>query len=422
MRKRNELFMLLAGLGAASSLALASCADYTDGQDKEPEGALKVLRMTLFDGHRAHPVFTDTSSPSDCKDPGQAQLNRCVNDPFGDQFGVKKSPPTPDSAQDLRVVFNKLPLLLNGMDIQKITKEEMRPPTKIELAAFAKDVMQLKCSGCTAVPPYSVDVQLTGSELSPDPTVFPYGPSLQIVTDSEDPLASLEPETSYSVEIAAGLSGRDGAKIEVDSESQKLLRFTTEAFQVLVAGIGDPDSDADVTGQSGPYEVEGLATNGAIAVALNASVDPSVFQSLTATATVGGTDVPVRIGVNQITTDMMTMMDVCDPGNQRTLYVYPVAGTWGAMVAEGDEVTVTIKGADIRDVSQAENHPAGQGKHTLKADIVVKAVLSGKAADDNYTGLTVGTVAADVDCPGTMTEDMSSGADMASTGDMTNQG
>jgi hypothetical protein len=51
---------------------------------------------------------------------------------------------------------------------------------------------------------------------------------------------------------------------------------------------------------------------------------------------------------------------------------------------------------------------------------VVKAALSGKAADEDYTGLTADTVAAEVDCPGTMNEDMGSGdmsmADMAVRG------
>lgn len=407
MRKRNELFMLLAGFGAASSLALASCNDYTTGQESEPEGPLKVTRLTLFDGTRT--VFTDTSSPTNCKDPAQSQLTRCQNDPLGDRYGLTNSPPTPDSGQDLRVVFNKLPLLLDGMDLQKITKEAMKPPTKIELAAFAKDVLQLKCSGCTAVPPYEVDVQLTGSELSPDPTVFPYGPALQIVTSTDDPLASLEPETEYSVEIKPGLAGRDGNKLQLDGESQKLLRFTTEPFRVLTAGVGDADHDASVVGEPTEYEIADVAKNGALIIALNASVDPSVFKAGTVTATKGGMNVPVKIGVNQITTDMMTMKDVCDPGNQRTLYIYPASGNWG----DAGDVTITIKGADVRDVSQAENHPAGQGKHTLKTDIVIKATTTGKDADDQYAGLTSDVVAADDDCPSAMTNEDMGTADMS---------
>src|SRR5262245_4181843 len=77
--------------------------------EPEPAGPLLITRLTLLDASsRDAAVFTDTASPSDCS--AAAEIERCQADPFQDRYSPRRSPPTPDSGQDLRVVFNKLPL------------------------------------------------------------------------------------------------------------------------------------------------------------------------------------------------------------------------------------------------------------------------------------------------------------------------
>ncbi|MCS6914165.1 MAG: hypothetical protein RMK29_13025 [Myxococcales bacterium] len=412
MGKRTQFWRLLAGLGAASGLVLAGCNDHTTGQPGEPEGPLRITRLTLLDDHvsRDIAVFSDTSAPRDCSKPPDKGTPRCENDPFKDTYGLLKSPPTPDSGRDIRVVFNKLPLRYNGMDLERITKEPMRPPTKIEL--IFQDIVQLQCAASCGLPPTTKHLRLTGSELSPDPTVFPYGPSVQITVDTDDPLAALEPDTEYVVEVAPGLSDRNDNKVLLDEAARRLLRFKVEPFKPLQVGIGDADHDTWVyTQETTQYRVEGLANNGVVAIRMNASVDPTVFQNNTATAQINGINIPVKLGLNTITKDKMGNL-VCDPGNQRTLFIYPSGGTWGMMPGAGQQVVITIRGADVRDVSQMAGHPAGMGRNTLKTDLVVTATLSGKPADANYTGLKVGEVAADDDCPGAMMMDMAMAGDM----------
>src|SRR5579872_272342 len=112
MKKRNKVFSLLAGLGAASSVALVQCDDLTTGQPGEPAGPLLVSRVTFLDTtSRDTNVFSDTAAPRDCTNGPEAQTPDCQNNPMKDTFGIKKSPPTPDSGQSMRVVFNKLPIL-----------------------------------------------------------------------------------------------------------------------------------------------------------------------------------------------------------------------------------------------------------------------------------------------------------------------
>ena len=124
MRKRNAQLFLLAGASAAAGLfMLASCNDYLTGQDGEPNGPLKVTRLTLFDNSASRgssSVTSDTSVPPDCTKPEVAMTQTCTNDPFKDKFGVLRSPPNPDSARRLRVVFNKAPLKLGDLDIEPV--------------------------------------------------------------------------------------------------------------------------------------------------------------------------------------------------------------------------------------------------------------------------------------------------------------
>ena len=188
MRKRNAQLFLLAGASAAAGLfMLASCNDYLTGQDGEPSGPLKVTRLTLFDNgasRAGHPVTTDTSVPPDCSKPEVAGTQTCTNDPFKDTFGVLKSPPNPDSAQRLRVVFNKAPLKIGDLDLEPVPGEGEGLPTVLKLAD--PTVISLTCQNCSTdagksgVPATFNSLQLTGSDLSPDPTVFAYGPGLQM--------------------------------------------------------------------------------------------------------------------------------------------------------------------------------------------------------------------------------------------------
>src|SRR5436305_554434 len=96
MRKRNRVFFWLAGLGAASGMALSSCNDYMSFQDGEPDGPIKVVKLTLFDNDgsagpksRDVAVFTDTSIPADCGyfDPATGKQMRPDNPP-----GAKDTP------------------------------------------------------------------------------------------------------------------------------------------------------------------------------------------------------------------------------------------------------------------------------------------------------------------------------------------
>ena len=110
MKKRKKSLFLGA---VASLMLLGACNDFLTGQDGEPTGPLKVVRLTLIDFglNTGHLVFTDTSVPSDCTLAQYKDLKQCTSDPFMDTYGVKKSPPNPDSLRRLRVVFNKPPLL-----------------------------------------------------------------------------------------------------------------------------------------------------------------------------------------------------------------------------------------------------------------------------------------------------------------------
>ena len=117
---------LAAGVGfcTASALALCGCNDYTTGQLGEPDGPLLITRLTVLDlDSRDVPIFTDTSAPADCNAPQAKDTPACQGDIFRDRYGILKSPPSPDSGEFMRVVFNKLPLLINGMGAEKVNKQ-----------------------------------------------------------------------------------------------------------------------------------------------------------------------------------------------------------------------------------------------------------------------------------------------------------
>lgn len=424
MRQRSALMAFLLGslqVGAASSLAvLGACNDFVTGQDPEPPGPLLVTRVTLLDpaGRDGHVVFTDTSAPLDCSLAQLKDTVACVNTPFKDMYSPKMSPPTPDSATKLRVVFNKIPAKLNGQDVETAPADGLAKDLS-ELKLIDPNVVSLSCDTCTGIPQSNNTLQVTGSDLSPDPTTFDYGPALQMqvlpsydpslgVSIADDPLRALEPATVYKLKLSPGLSGRNSDdKILVDDAANALLTFTTEPFSVIQSGIGDTIATGDDGGAddakdlyvinscnrgsgavTDPFIIAAADGNcnyvdptntGVLALYLNAGVDHSAFQAgktVTATVAVDGgtaTAVPVMI------TNGHKVKGACDRGSQRTLYIAPTSGTWATGLAASSTavVLVTVRGADIRDVSQDASHTAGMGRHVLSGDVLLQATIKG---------------------------------------------
>lgn len=373
MSRRHTLSSLLIGSAAIVSLAtLSACDDYSTGQDAEPPGALKVERLTLSDGHQ----FIDTSAPLDCEDAKLKDTPECVNNPFKDAFSMQKHPPTVDHATKLRVVFNKLPLKLNGVDVETAPANGALPKDISELQLRDPSVIKLECDGCTGIPAAYTSLQLAGSALSPDPTTFDYGPALQMevlpslpafLMIADDPLRALEPNTTYRVVINPGLSGRNAAdKVLLDDRAKSLLTFKTQSFAVTNTQMADV--------MKGEMAV-GLGNSSAVVVTTNAGVDHSRFQAgtiTTAEITVNGgaaMSVPVvlRNGVKA----------ACERGNQRSLYVAPVSGTWVNTVGASDDVKlkIVIRGSDIRDIAQDAAHTPGMGRSSLSEDITINATV-----------------------------------------------
>ena len=433
-KHRKSLF-----LGAAASLMLlGACNDNLTGQDGEPTGPLKVLRLTLIDFgiNTGHLVFTDTSVPSDCTLPQYKDLKQCTNDPFMDTYGVKKSPPNPDSLRRLRVVFNKPPLLdldapsrgVNSTELELVPDSGV--PTDLKLVD--QKVISLACTNCSTdngavgIPLTYNSLQLTGSDLSPDPSQFPYGPGLQmevltsctsaankfkcdkigLTSKTVDPLAALEPDSSYTVMLSKGLAGRDQQKIMIDDRATSLLSFRTEPFQVNTVGNGDGESGKEVrAGESGtgsstdPYTVaDGLvAIDGAIEISVNAAVDYSRLHGTSATAQVsvnGGAPKAVAVIVSPNVAD--------DCGSLRSIYVAPASGgAWATLtnpMTDEVVVTVTLKGAAVYDLSQVTGHPIGKGIHTMGKDIVIRAKLLKGATPMDYAGVPSSAVADPNNC------------------------
>lgn len=437
MRQRSALMAFLLGslqVGAASSLAvLASCNDFVTGQDPEPPGPLLVTRVTLLDpsGRDGHLIFTDTSSPLDCSLAQLKDTVACVNSPFKDMYSPKMSPPTPDSATKLRVVFNKIPAKVNGQDVEMAPADGLAKDLS-ELKLMDPSIVQLSCDTCTGIPQSDNTLQVTGSDLSPDPTTFDYGPALQMqvlpsydpslaVSIQDDPLRALEPATVYKVKLNPGLSGRVVTdKLLLDDSANALLTFTTEPFRIIRSGLGDTiatgdDGGADdakdlyvvnmcnrgsgavtdpfiVASADGDCKYSDPPNNGVLALYLNAGVDHSVFQAgKSATATVavdGGAATPVAVTI----TNGRKVKGSCTRGDQRTLYIAPTSGTWvtGLAATSTAVVLVTLRGSDIRDVSQAAGHPAGMGRHVLSGDVLLQATIkSSNAAPDAVTAADV---------------------------------
>lgn len=455
MRERNAQQSFLLGAGAVASLMLLGCADYLTGQDGEPRGPLRVTKLTLNDLGRnrpSHGVVTDTSVPPDCDAPGASSTVQCTADPFRDTYGVRLSPPTPDSAARLRVVFNKAPLNFRGAPLEPVPAEGL-PTTATPLKLADPRVITLTCQNCSmdglgnlGVPPSYNSLQLTGTDLSPDPSQYAFGPGIQMEVLATcprapvippppapppaptkcqlvgpeyqtDPFRALEPGATYSVVLDPMLQGRlgDGTdNVLLDDAAKALLTFTTEAFQIITVGIGD-GADNEVAGNTdfgdgsvatpyranlppenpGEEEQAALDNEGALVIGLNAPSDESRFtmQTVSASVTANGATMSVPVTVS---TALGAAGD-CDYGNRRSVYIAPTSGSWLAAAAADAVVTVTIRGSEIRDLSQLPGHPAGQGVHVLAKDITVQArVLPAPAAE--YGGIPAGDVVAPSGC------------------------
>lgn len=385
-----------------TGLLLLGCNDHLTGQIPEPDGPVRVMRLTLFDTARENPVFTDTSIP-DCGKPENAQTASCKSDPFKDDFSVAKSPPTTDSGMEIRVVFNKIPLQLDGRPTETRTVDPMTGAVTLKTDDRAAG---LKCEGCTGSPPTRKTLILSGSDTSSNPTEpghypasIPYGPALLLEVDPADPKASLEPQTTYTAEPNMGLADRTGNRLQLDASAMALLRFTVmEPFQVLRFGTGD-GKDAWQVGKTS-FSVPSLPLNGVFAVSLNAPIDEAALTATTVTARVNDMDVKAKVFLQKAS--LKGGMKVCGIDRQRTLFVAPETGAWGP---KDGKLTITIKGSEVRDVSQAPGHPAMMGKHTLSGNLTIEvAKLADKAQrtdSTKYAGLVYDpTVPMAAACPG----------------------
>lgn len=378
-------------LASAALLALG-CNDILTGQDQPPDGPIQVLRLTLSDTtSRDHTIFTDTSLP-DCKPVTTNQVdctqdqNRdshicqvCYNDVFKDMYSQFKSPPTPDSGADMRVVFNKAPSMYDDTELANDwdpVKDAMsQDPAKQDLANSVK----LFCSDCSGVPALRRFLLVSGSNVSFDPTTVSYGPSLRMVVDPTDPRSSLEAGSHYTVQVDSHISFRDGNKWQPTPEQTAILSFQTEAFKILRVGRGDSSKDTWVytADASAGLMVADQPRDAAVVLRMNASLFAGGLDGITATATAapGGPSVPIKLASNVRKGSMG-----CTQDSQRYLYIYPTAGTWPSTA---NEVDIHIPAGSLFDVAQGGTY--GQGKHNIGADINISVKFSAMPATTGYT-------------------------------------
>lgn len=396
-----RLCALHTGTLALALFGAGSCNDLVTGQLPEPSGPLQIIKVTLFDeGSRDGVVFTDMSLPDcktapDCTTPENKDTFVCAVCYISvakDRYSQWKSPPTPDSGQDIRVVFNKLPLLLDGKDIT-INPQAAGP---VQIADSALGLQRCAAPGsCTPVAHFNKYLVSTGGDISFDPTTIPYGPALQLQADLSDPRRSLEPGTTYQIVVGPGVSGRDGEKVDL-AAAAKMLSFSTEPFRALSVGTGGSgdtfvysDDSAGLGTSASPYKVADLPLDGAIVLAWNASIDPAALAVQKPVAIVNGGPTTVKFLVG---TDISaTSAGKCSaPGSQRHLYLYPdtMNGTWQEdPMKPVNELTLTIPANTIGDVSQDDL--SKPGTHKLGGDLVITAKLTGKPGGAGYTGTTV---------------------------------
>lgn len=445
---------ILQAASTSSVLLMLGCADYTTGQLEEPQGPIEVLRLTLFDANPRYspaynpagvvagpgcsvvekavadgksfeqlqvcPVFTDTSLP-DCK-PVEQKMVDCTNaemadtllcricykDVFKDINSKLKSPPTPDSGQDIRVVWNKVPFLFDGKDIGN----EYDPITDKDTTDLEKQnllhAVNLTCANCAGLPPLKKYLLISGSDVSYDPTSIPYGPSFRLALDQRvrnpavsdpndasytlvDPRVALEPGSKYAVQVDTRVSGRDGiSRFQGSPQARELLSFETEPFKALRVGRGEKtDQYLYAETQVANYALAEQPLDAALVIQFNASIYPVDLGTVAVTAikTPGNIAVPVKLGTNVY---RPKKDKTCPQDNQRNLYVYPDAATWPADAAQLD---IRIPGGSVADVAQGGAFE--RGKHSIGGDIVitVKFPATPKMGGSGYTKISDAAIA-----------------------------
>lgn len=404
---------LLIWTGAA--LLQIGCADYLTGQLAPPDGSLQLTKLTLFDsGSRKDPVFTDTSLPN-CDSTENKQIdcstveNRtsdlcrvCYLDVFKDMYSLSKSPPTPDSGQDMRVVFNKAPLSLAGTELANVYDPTVHKTTTDAGIMAMGAAVKLSCADCGAVPKICNSLVISGSGDTFDPTTVPYGPSIKMSvqqkncdpsidkpTDPQyvtpEPRTALEPDSHYTVTVDNRLASRDGQELALTVEKMALLNFKTEPFMALRFGRGDSMHDKYISAEDTPglFTIADHPQDAAVVVKLNAPLYAAGLSAIKVVATVqGGMALPVKLGTN---TNKAKKGMPCKQDGQRLLYVYPDpanAATWPVA-----EVNIRIPTGSIADVIQDGNF--GQGKHRIDSElnITLKPLVQdpNKPAPTGYT-------------------------------------
>lgn len=363
---------LWAGLGAA--LLLSGCVDYLTGQLEEPKGPIQITRLTLFDAHsRDAAVFTDTSLPDcktapDCTKAENRELRICrvcYNDVFKDRYAPHRSPPNPDSGQDIRVIFNKPALQLDGKELG-IDYDPTKDATAGEPAKALRDSVKLTCSECGGLPPFSRSLFVSGSDVSFDPMAIPYGPSIKLSVDGSDPRAALEPASNYIVQVDNRVSGRDGEKWASTPEQTAILKFKTEPFQIVRAfgSKSSPDKDEWVY-KSQPalstIDIADQQRTGAVTLVFNAPVHISGLAAVVVDARKdGGVVVPATLGGDAF------VNPGCKVKPQREVYIFPTTGDWPA---DASEVKIRIPSGSIKDVGQGGTF--APGRHSIDSELIV---------------------------------------------------
>lgn len=385
--RSSRTLRCLAGAGLSTAFLLSGCdADYLTGQLAEPKGPIQVLKLTLFDStSRDAAVFTDMSLPDCSKAPDCSLMDNrdlrvchiCYNDVFKDTYGPLKSPPTTDSGQDIRVVFNKAPLLLDGKELGNDYDPSKDAMTSDASKAALGSSVKVTCSECGGVPAMARALFISGSDVSFDPMSIPYGPSIKLSVDTSDPRAALEPDSSYVVQLDNRISGRDGERWAGTADELALLKFKTEPFRILRA-YGSSSSDAKdewvykSSAGSTVYDIADLPRNGAVSVRFNAPLFVGGLAGVAVDAVKNGsTPIAVKLGSDTF------VNPGCKPKSQHELYVFPATGDWPA---DANDLKIRIPAGAIKDAAQGGTYAAG--RHSIGSEIVlnVKFAATGGTA------------------------------------------
>lgn len=361
-------------IGLCAALLWPGCADYLTGQLEEPKGPIQVTKLTLFDASsRDAPVFTDTSLPDckmapDCTKPENRELricHICYNDVFKDRYAPHKSPPTPDSGADIRVVFNKAALQFDGKELGT-DFDPAKEASASDASKALRDAAKISCAECGGLPPLARSLFISGSDVSFDPTAIPYGPSIKFSV-SGDPRSALEPDSNYIVQVDSKVAGRDGERFAATPEQTTLLKFKTEPFLVsrVFGSKNSPDKDEWVY-KSSPaltsFDIADQPRGGAVTLVFNAPVHVASLAAVTVDARKDGTTpIPVTLGG-----DAFGASPGCKVKPQREVYVFPTTGDWPI---DANEVKIRIPAGSIKDVAQGGTF--GPGRHSIGSELVI---------------------------------------------------